>query len=128
MADDEQEHANILNQIQKNLSMDILLAPADHLILYKARANMKFTVDSMLSSVQNLDDAYELAHDLEFSEADAVFCLLATHFIDQQDKKNFILAQINEHQYRIEHSPEIFRTKSWRSSIAPIADPTPQSL
>ena len=55
----------------------------------------------LISPIKNLNDAYELAHQLEYFEVEALFKFLANKVITSEERKNFILSEINDHQQQL---------------------------
>ena len=51
--------------------------------------------------VQTLDDAYELAHQLETSELNALFKMLVMDFLPEEEGHKFIVSEVTEHIERL---------------------------
>lgn len=80
--------------------------------------SIKKSLDEYLEKkIDNLDDAYELTNDIESSEVNNLFRLFTHKFISSEDKKTFILSEINEHQLKIMDFPKNFGDKILRKEI-----------
>ena len=97
MARDEERHIMGLEAIRDSLTSGQLFVPADQAVLGAVKNALKFSVKEMLASVRNLDDAYELAHDLENSEVNTVFEFLSTEFRPSRERKEFVRSQVKGH-------------------------------
>jgi len=117
LADDEKHHAQELEKIQDSLSPSQLSTPADPLTLQKAKQNRHISVLSLLNSVKNLNDAYEIAHQLEYSEVNVVFGFLMTRFISSEQQKEFVGSEIKVHQARLLEFFQTFGGAEWRKGI-----------
>lgn len=53
------------------------------------------------NQIKNLNDAYELAHQLEYFEVEALFKFLTNKVITSEERKHFILSEINDHQQKL---------------------------
>ena len=97
MAKDELEHARELENIRDSLTRNELLLPADPDILCKTKRISEFSVEDQLESVQNLEDAYKLAHDAEYSEVNAALIFLTKKFMSSEQRKEFVLSRLQSH-------------------------------
>lgn len=98
---EELEHASILTAVVDQLSSRDLLAPPDPALARRVddAGHLLATIEA--SPVATLEDAYQLAHDLEFSEVNAVFQVLALSSVPPEDQRRFVLEQIEGHQGRL---------------------------
>ena len=76
-------------------------APADPRQLKYARRELQSPVEKKLKCVKNLEDAHQLAHELESSETNAIFEFLITDFSVAKKSHSFLRAQLGEHIGRI---------------------------
>ena len=74
------------------------------------------TFDGM-QVIHTLEDAYETAHEVEYSEVNALFVLLAQRFIVQEDRKKIYLAEIREHMAKLNKFTKLFGDSRWRKDI-----------
>jgi len=100
-AAEEMGHARQLEDIRDTLSPDQLSAPADPRQLKYARRELQSPVEKKLKCVKNLEDAHQLAHELESSETNAIFEFLITDFSVAKKSHSFLRAQLGEHIGRI---------------------------
>lgn len=101
LAKDEIQHADTLQNIRKSLTSEELLSPCDEEMSRKVDITQRMLNEVSIASIKNLDDAYELAHELEFSEVNAIFTLLATKFFPSEGGQEFIVSEITKHQQKL---------------------------
>lgn len=95
---DELQHIEILKDIKTKLSPDEKLS-ASGSGMYQEMTGIEKKLDEIqLQSVRTLDDAYETAHDVEFSEINSVFLFLISCSINTRDRNSFFSSIITEHQ------------------------------
>jgi len=100
-AGQEAGHAQWLQRVRDMTSPAQLAAPADPVMLQNARALAQFSVTNALQGIHNLDDAYQLANELENSEVNAIFEFLVTHFAPDEEVREFLRAQLHDHLARL---------------------------
>jgi rubrerythrin len=96
-AAEESTHARGLAHIQAELSPEHLSETADAEMVEQARRRLKVSVGTQLNQVRNLEDAYQLANELESTETNAVFEFLIEHFSATQEAQSFVRAQLENH-------------------------------
>ena len=101
MADDESDHARILSSLYVHIIEADRHAPIDARMAEKARALGKLNAATLLNSVKNLDDAYQVAYDIESSEINTVFNFLTILFLTQDESYDIISATIDRHLLRL---------------------------
>jgi rubrerythrin len=102
MADDESDHApRILSGLRDCVSADQLQAPVDARLAEKAGQLKDLDVHRLLGSIENLDDAYRIAYDLESSEVNTVFNFLTIRFLSTEESYDIITATIDRHLLRL---------------------------
>ena len=117
MIKDELDHAKWSSEIKESLSKKQLLSPPNYEMILKAE-NVKFLLNRNLAKkIDNLDEAYEIAHLIESSEINNLFRLLANKFISSEDRKHFLLSEINEHQKKIMDFSKNFGDRVLRREI-----------
>jgi rubrerythrin len=115
-ADEERGHALYLQHIKDGMDPGRLSLAADREIMMNAQ-NCLFRISRKeVDHIQNLEDAYELATELENAETNTIFEFIITNFsADELSKsRKFLRAQLNEHIVRLETSLPI----KYRSSAA----------
>ena len=118
LAEDEIQHANILQNVRKSLTSEHLLCPCDKEMSVKIDITQRMLTDVSTALIKNLDDAYELAHDLEFSEVNTIFKLLSTKFVHSEERKNFVVSEIKKHQKKLVDFSHNFGDRDWRKGIS----------
>lgn len=117
-AQEEQRHALGLETIRANVSDDLLFAPADPTILEKAVKMSQFSKEAALQLIRNMEDAYQLATELENSETNAIFDFLITNYSHDPESVAFARAQLTGHIEHLQNDlPPRFRTVVIRKSI-----------
>lgn len=118
LAHDEAKHAYALLKVRKSLSDEQIAAPADEHIVNNIASVVSVQNGISLDTVKTLDEAYEIAHELEYSEMNHIFECLAAGFIKQEDKKRILLSELREHQNKLTHFTRTFGNRAWRREIA----------
>lgn len=117
MAEEERLHAEGLEEIFSSLTPQQQEAPADPDTLWKAQELSQFSAFRTLQRVKTLEDAYEITHELEYSEVNTVFEFILTEFVDDETQREFVITQLREHMARLLDSPTILHSSGWRRSI-----------
>src|SRR5512139_3151607 len=100
-AAEEMGHARWLEQVLKKLPPETCDAPADFEKLEAARHVIKAPLANALAKVETLDDAYQLAHEMESSEMNTIFEFLLFTFADDPQSTQFARDQLHEHVARL---------------------------
>ncbi len=101
LAADEDSHAAILSSVLRDAPADKLARPAPDEVWYQVTHILNVLSRDLLASIENLRDAYELAHQLEYSEVNAVFEFLSVDALPGKVEREFIRKHIAEHQKRL---------------------------
>ena len=101
LAKDEKQHRDTLKEIYDSLTNEQLFSFLNEDIMQKVNEIQNILNKDLISLIKNLNDAYELAHELEYFEVEAVFKFLANKVITSEERKNFILLEINDHQQKL---------------------------
>ncbi|MEJ2568706.1 MAG: ferritin family protein [candidate division WOR-3 bacterium] len=117
MDKDESDHARWLIEIKESLSDKELSSSPDYDLILKVHHINKLLEEYSSQKIENLDDAYELANDIESSEVNNLFSILTHKFIPSEEKRKFLLSEINEHQLKIMDFPKNFGDKILREEI-----------
>ncbi len=117
MVIEEVQHSQELENIRNSLSPNQLSAPVDSSTLEKAKKAMGYSVTDTLSSIATLDDAYEIARDLERSEVNTVFAFIMNEFIPSEKQKEFIMWQLEHHTQKIVKFPDIYGDSNLRKKV-----------
>jgi hypothetical protein len=109
MGKDEVAHARGLEKVRASLTPEQLLTPADLVVLEQAKRSANFSVKDALNSITSLEEAYQLAHELEHSEINTVFEFIVAEFVAQDVQRELVMSQLREHVARLNQFPEAFR-------------------
>jgi rubrerythrin len=121
-AAEEAGHATWLEQLLKQLPPETCEAPADPDKLEMAQHIIKVPLAAALAEVKTLEDAYQLAHELESSEINTIFEFLLSTFADDRQATQFAREQLREHVARLTTGfPEPYTGTRSRSAL-PTAD------
>jgi rubrerythrin len=117
-ASEEAGHAAWLEQLLNQLPPDTSDAPAVPDKLEMARHVIKVPLAAALAEVKTLEDAYQLAHDLESSEINTIFEFLLSTFADDPQATQFAREQLREHVARLTTGfPEPYTGTRSRSAL-----------
>jgi rubrerythrin len=117
-AAEETGHATWLKRLRERLSADEMTAPADTNMLEMMNSLRELSMDGLLNKVENLDDAFQLAHDMESSEVNVVFSFLVDHFSADESTQAFLRTQLRSHANHLALDlPTQFRGVSARRAI-----------
>ncbi len=121
-AEDEQRHASMLRSTRDRLALEQLaaIAPPDML---GVAVNMLNELQRNPPAVRDLDEAYELAHQLEHSEVNTIFEFLLSHVLPEDalfrgSGAQMARKQVSEHTNRLLFEfPEHLRDAHTRRAI-----------
>ena len=104
MVDDEKAHRHLMEKVRAGLTPEELQAPADPEMLHKASVAARFSPDRALRRIHGLNDAYEIALDLEQSEINAVFeFVLAEHaYLEEEVRDRMVELYLRVHIKRFQ--------------------------
>jgi rubrerythrin len=118
MAADEACHEDRLIQWQRSSIIERLSQPVDGQMLQKAERLFGTGVDEMLDGVHNLDDAYEMAHDLESSEINTIFRFFIAEFSQDARVLGVLMQDLDEHAERLMAGfPSRYATRGARAAV-----------
>lgn len=113
---DEIQHVQVATNIRGSLTPSQLHDPAEPLLLRKVRETLRCLDEDKLNSVRTLDDAYQMAHQLESSEIDTILKLLMSRFGDFDAEKRFAVLDIR-HADKLTEFFQASGSAEWRKSI-----------
>jgi hypothetical protein len=117
-ADEEVKHAQCLERIRDTQSPEQLAAPAHPRVLQQSRQALAFSVDDALAEIETLEDAYQLANELESAETNAIFDFLITNFSTDKKAQAFMRTQLKDHVTQLTTGfPEPLRLSTLRSAV-----------
>jgi rubrerythrin len=118
MVEDEEKHARHLEEIFDSLTQEQLRGKADPELLRELRAIRGLKLEDVTGPVKTLDDAYEIANNLENSEVNAAFRFLMNEFISAETRKKAVMNTLEIHLARLINFSKNYGDSSWRQSIA----------
>ena len=114
----EDSHAQWLEHIRGTLDAQQLAAPADPHTVHAAQELLRFPVEQALQGINTLDDAYQLASEMESGETNVVFDFLIGHFASDPQAQSFMRSQLKDHISKISSGfPARFRSSASRLSV-----------
>jgi rubrerythrin len=114
LKEDELEHANILHETRNLMTPEQLLQDPGRKA-WKDMGNLQLMLSKdLLATVNTLEDAYQLAYDLEFSEVNTIFQFLTVECIPSGKTKQLINSMIDRHLNKISEFNQTFGDKDWR--------------
>ncbi|MBN2591164.1 MAG: hypothetical protein JXA96_14960 [Sedimentisphaerales bacterium] len=117
LAKDEELHARALEDIQSSLENEQFSRNADEELLTSIKCISSYSDAISFDQIKTLDDAYELAHDIESSEINNVFKILTSEFISEQTRKKAIYSELKYHVDKLMDFNKTFGDKTWRKGI-----------
>lgn len=124
MMQDEEEHLQILEEVSARLTPEQRCAPADLETLYKAIAAVRFSPERSLASIRDLNDAYEIVHDLEHGEINAVFAFILGEYVDDETRERMADAYLSIHLRRLQALGGV----EWRQRVRALEEIPPNIL
>ena len=117
MSRDERLHARLLATLRDSLPAERLAEP-----LSRADLESVGSVEQLLETVSaarldTLDDAHDIAHDLESSEVNTIFSLVMRSAVDSAARRTLIAAQLDEHVGRLTEFGATFDAEMRRSIL-----------
>ncbi|MHA1731956.1 MAG: ferritin family protein [Promethearchaeota archaeon] len=117
LSTEEQTHAELLLDALKNTPEEKLSAPADPSLIELVNEVHDLLTRDYLGDITTLDDAFELAHEVEFSEINNILKILLAHSPSFGDRKSEVVTSITEHQDKLMKFSESLGGRDWRRGI-----------
>jgi hypothetical protein len=122
-AAEEAGHVRRLEHIQAELSPERLSEAADAGMVEQARRLLEVSVGAQLNQIRDLEDAYQLANELESAETNAVFEFLIERFSGTEEAQSFVRAQLTTHIGKLmTEFPEAYRSRTSRLRLKAVHD------
>lgn len=100
-AEEEVSHAKWLMNRKTQLPAELLAQPADPDIWQLAWRVNQVSIERILEGIHDLQEAYEIANEIEHAETNAVFEFLIGHFSEDAQTQAFLRSQLNDHVSRL---------------------------
>ena len=122
MAAHEQSHIRTLKQAFESLSPQDIESSVNPKIVEKVRSLPDLSVEDILMSIDNLEDAYQLVNEIENSAVNIRFIFLTQKLFNSKTHKRPIVDSINQHLQSLMSFPLTFGGAAIRRNIL-IDDP-----
>jgi rubrerythrin len=119
LAEDEKMHELELEKTRSGLAEEQLDQPGEPELVHKAKYLQDCSVQKTLLSIHSLNDAIEVAQNLENSEVNQLFRLLATKSINNEIRKQFVDKVISQHLARLREFSGLAFTPDVRMNTLP---------
>jgi rubrerythrin len=117
-ADEEDGHARWLEQLRERVKEKLSTRLEHPHLVEVAQRLLKITPEEHLSRVNNLDEGYHLAVELENSETNTIFEFLILNYSLTAQAANFLQAQLHSHIKRLmDEFPPGFRSRARRLAV-----------
>lgn len=117
-AREETGHARFLEGLRKESSEEKLSAFADASAIKSARTALQSSMEMGLRKIDDLEDAYRLAVELENSETNTVFEFLITNYSADERSQRFLRSQLKTHVANLTLDfPSKFNSSTTRRSV-----------
>ena len=117
LAADEEIHAQVLTKALASALPEKLASPAPAEVWASVTEILNLMSQDLLGSIQCLKDAYELAHQLEYSEVNAIFEFLTVDAVPGNVERGFVRTHIITHQKRLTDFSETYRGQDWQEVV-----------
>lgn len=97
LSKDESGHVRILKEILNKIPTEKRLVEVSTEQWNSVTRVEELIKEASARKILTLNDAYELAHDLETSEVNALFKMIVIEYIPAQEGHKLILSQVGEH-------------------------------
>ena len=117
LAADEVIHAQVLAKALESAPPEKLANQAPAEVWASVQEILDRMGQDLLGSIKSLKDAYELAHQLEYSEVNAIFEFLTVDAVPGNVERAFVRTHIIKHQKRLTDFSEGYRGKDWEEVV-----------
>ncbi|MEJ2208770.1 MAG: hypothetical protein P8129_07015 [Anaerolineae bacterium] len=118
LAADEEVHARVLAHVREGASPDRLASPAPRETWAAITEIQQRLEQDPAVSVTNLQQAYELAHEFEHSEVNAIFEFLTVDVVPGAIEGEFVRTHIARHQQKLADFRETYQGENWQQVLA----------
>lgn len=117
-AREEAGHARWLEDLRAKSSAAQLEKKADVETLQRAQQALEFSSAQSAKNIHNLEDAYQIANELENSEVNTIFEFLITNYAGDPGTIAFLRTQLNTHTANLQSKlPAEYQSKSARRAL-----------
>jgi Rubrerythrin len=113
--EEEFHHAKMLRKIKSGLTPEQLTKPADPEV-YRTALNTREDTKNIKMNVATLDEALDLATQIENSEINTILEFLVTHFSEEESTKEMVHEQMRKHVEKLNKlSPALIFGKDYKT-------------
>lgn len=94
---EEVAHADYLSKLRAQTPEEQLAQPVEAETVRLLRNVADFSAEEALKKINNLEDAYQLVHEAEHGEINAIFTFLLDHFEGDAEMRDFLRDQLDAH-------------------------------
>lgn len=123
MAADEDGHAHFLREVQARSPGEILAQQATAETAARVLRVSRLVGQDLLGPIRTLRDAYDVAHQLESSEINAILEFLVTEALPGDFEAEFIRDHITAHQQRLTDFRQSADPSTWTRVTARTSSP-----
>jgi len=119
-ADEEKGHAAYLERARNSADPERLASPADEGMFAKVQHCLDIASHAKMKTIKTLDDAYQMAIELENSETNTIFEFMIVNFSTEELMKShkFLKQQISSHVARLENDfPPPYNQRTARQNV-----------
>jgi hypothetical protein len=117
-AHEETGHANWMRNLRSRVGSATLESPADSDVWEMAVRTSSVVPDEVLAGIDTLQDAYELANEIEHGETNAIFDFLVSNFSEDEKTVMFVRNQLREHVgYLMNNFPQEYHDVVFRRKV-----------
>ena len=114
---DEIGHMGELRVVYEALPQEKLCSSESSAISASVNRALASVEGECLSKIKTLDDAYQIAHDLEFSEINAIFKYLTIDLVSPSSRREILANRVDEHEQKLADFNTRYGDKNWRSQF-----------
>jgi rubrerythrin len=118
MMEDEMKHSRALQEMRDSLTPEQLKSPGDDSTTIQDDELASFSAIYDFAKVKNLDEACEMAGDIESSEMNAKIRSLVKQFIPPEARADFMISVLENHVSKLREFSESFDSEKKRSISA----------
>ncbi len=117
LAEEEKFHMNTLLGIYKSLTEEQLFSTSEKQMWKNIVKIQDLLNTNLIGSIKNLDDAYALAQQIEFSEINDIFKFLATEHTLSEEQEELVLSNVMQHHNKLTSFKHKFGDSALRKQI-----------
>lgn len=117
LAADEDMHARVLARVLAAAPAEKRTSPAPVETWVAVAEVLQRMEQDPVGSIKSLQDAYELAHEFEHSEVNAIFEFLSIDLLPGAIEAEFVRTHIAQHQQKLADFRQSYQGEDWRQVV-----------